>query len=401
MITKEEVAETIFKVKPKFLKEFTFISPKKNKITGYINLSFKPNAGSLYITYLNDKEHGQFVPGMKKLKYWSKHYNPKNIFITIKEDGTNLCFWPLLSKDNQVIEVLIKTRREPIIRRKWIHNNVISQKHFDRVQNTKQVFCYELFGQKNKYEINYDSDLQIKLISIYNLNGDLVPFNEYDIYDDVIEESFKINNNELFYTKYFRDRFEKYLPANYIYKHNSLEECYTEISNICEQINDKAKKLDNKTLIEGSIWNFWDENDCTQKQIKNKSFTFEENHRTINGINKIFIKKELQKWTESKSKIEAENIFNKNKQEIIDYINEELKTEWLEHNVMKNATQNRIHRIVDAYFGVVPITNEELIEIVPKLEGETIPEKLANFALKYPHLKKKANIIFQLLKEEK
>ncbi|MBF4468819.1 MAG: hypothetical protein ISP01_05375 [Methanobrevibacter arboriphilus] len=407
MLNKEEVAEKIFETSKKNIKGFTETTPEGNKITGFISRSRGNQLGSLYITSVNGEETGQYVKGMSKLKYWDNHTPKSSILITLKEDGTNIAMYPLIDHNGEVIEVLCKTRGMPLADKEFQNkaNKIINEAQKDRVRNTKCTFCYELYGKENHNEITYnDIDLRMDLIAIYDERGILYrPHN----YDDCVMIAFELKKDDLGYhvktTQQFYKRYEKYLGSytpemNRVCK--ELYEAYNYISEFLEVINHNALKIDHINVVEGVVWNFYDDNRGEYVQVKNKAQSIMEGHKSRNGIPSLFVKKALRKFEDDNGKEESKNIFKENKQSIIDFVVGELSEEWDEHYIHQSKTKHKINLLIDRKFREHPIS-EDIQEIATNLRSDNpdkpIPELMSKFAFDNPGLKHKSGDVYRAL----
>lgn len=416
-MNRNEVAEKIFECKPKDVHSFTFISPEINKVEGFIckNMIKNKKAGSLFITKVNGEEVNYYVQGMRKLWYYSEDFDIKNLYISIKEDGTNICMYPLLNSDNECIEVIFKTRNEPIIRKHWYKklDKVIKPFHIERVMKLKAPCCYELFGSENKSEIFYEEDLQLKLVAIYSNIGELVDPPIISKYcNDFVEEAFKVIQNDdkyiITYTSYFENRYKKYLPEQKELHCKTIKECHEAISNFIEEININSLKDIEKNVCEGVVWNYYIKEKDDYVQIKNKASSIEEGHRAVGGISTIFIKKALKKFLDEYGMDYAKKMCKNNKQEIVNFIEQELLEDWKEKYVKMPETQQKIYKriaikIEDKVIDWTEEFNKKLIEIVKDLKNDypdyTIPQLMKEFAKKYPELKKYNSKIFGYLND--
>lgn len=407
MKNKEEVAEQIFETSKKNTQGFTETTPKGNTITGYISRSRGNQLGSLYITTVNGEPTGQYVKGMSKLTYWDNHEPNGEILITLKEDGTNIAMYPLLNNKGEVIEVLCKTRGMVLADKEFQKkaDSIIQDYHVERVKEHKSTFCYELYGKQNHNEITYnDIELKMDLISIYDDNGVLYrPHN----YDDCVMIAFKIHFHEdigytVEMTEEFRKRYEKYLKGNVDWHKHCVDlySCYEELTGFLEQINIESLKTDHINVVEGVIWNFYDKNRQKYLQVKNKAQSIMEGHKSRNGIPSLFVKKALRKFTDDNGKEGAKQVFNENKQSIIDFVISELSEEWDEHYIHQAKTKHKINLLIDRKFRDKPV-NEDIQKIANNLRENNpekpIPELMSKFAFDNPELKHLSGDVYRAL----
>lgn len=407
MLNKEEVAEQIFETSKKNTQGFTETTPEGNTITGFISRSRGNQLGSLYITTVNGEPTGQYVKGMSKLKYWDNHEPKENILITLKEDGTNIAMYPLIDHNGEVIEVLCKTRGMPLADKEFQKktDSIIQDYHVERVKEHKHTFCYELYGKQNHNEITYnDIELKMDLISIYDDNGVLYrPHN----YDDCVMIAFELEKDDLGYhvkpTQEFFERYEQYLESYTLEMSRvckELYEAYNYISEFLEVINHNALKIDHINVVEGVVWNFYDKNRQEYLQVKNKAQSIMEGHKSRNGIPSLFVKKALRKFTDDNGKEGAKQVFNENKQSIIDFVIGELSEEWDEHYIHQAKTKHKINLLIDRKFRDKPV-NEDIKEIANNLRENNpktpIPELMSKFAFDNPELKHKSGDVYRAL----
>ena len=135
----EDVCHNYFNdLNPKHLTRFEEVTPKGNKITGYINQKPNKYLGSMLIVGLNDEPVEQFIQSMPKIHYYKEERDISNAesminFCYEKLDGTCLILYPLKDYNEEIIEIIPKTR-----------GRAVADKHF--------IELYEKINQKPIYD---------------------------------------------------------------------------------------------------------------------------------------------------------------------------------------------------------------------------------------------------------
>lgn len=168
----------------RYWQPFSATSPGGIPFAGYLCRQESEKLGLLAITELADEERLEFVYAMPKIHYpYLKDRDgrpqlsisvPINIMdarFTEKLDGTAIIFYGLPGKNGEILEVLPRTRLQPILApSRWGDWNMLLNEVLpDRsgveaaIRTQRVVLAFELWGYRNPHMITYDTPLALTL----------------------------------------------------------------------------------------------------------------------------------------------------------------------------------------------------------------------------------------------
>ena len=174
----------ITEVSAKHWQTFDATSPGGVHFSGYISRHESDKLGMLAVTELDEQERLEFIPAMPKIHYPYIQDRegrlqvsipvPINIVdarFTAKLDGTAIIFYPLTAADGSVLEVIPRTRLQPMLMPSrwgdWL--GLLAEALPDRspveraVTEQHVVLAFELWGYRNAHLIRYDMPLALTL----------------------------------------------------------------------------------------------------------------------------------------------------------------------------------------------------------------------------------------------
>lgn len=413
---------------------FSFTSPQKNEVKGYIVKAHSSKLGSLLITSVNGKETLDYVQSMPKLHYMETISGDKNFFTTTiqnrykikhndihilnKEDGTCICFYPL-RLDGEILEIISKTRGQPIIEKGYenketkvfvdfleLVKEMVSENsgYVKLVREMNMSLSCELFGFRNPVGINYEYfKIPLALEGVCVLEwGRVIPtfegrnlMKKYKI--TPIMKQFEIDGSLAIVTKQFGKRYSEFLPADKNIIFTNLPQLYTSLETYYEKMNLKWKKENKKgVIIEGSVWHV--ETEKESFLVKNKATTVRIIHKMIGGgVTMSMIHHACRRAYEDMT---HEDFLSENKAmaEIMAHLKEDIPEE-MHRDIPKFEA-----RIKRGYgnFRANMVTVEKYRKIARELRDEFCAEKnlsvlMKEFAKRYPELKSKSGLVFQIL----
>lgn len=407
--------------------EFEVTTPEGNEISGLINKKPNSNMGSLLILKVNGKDVKQYVQGFPKIHYWdNKHQVNDRIIGYEKLDGSCVAIYPLFDHENNLIELVPKSRGMAIL-----DKNLQSMYNLCEKSNIKKYFeinkCdvlyFEMYGIKNLHSIEYmDTYIDLRLIGIYKdirlkdggefisnsfMNGcDLdnianafnlkQPAKLFEITDSIIS-----NEKMVVIKDDFRKEYNNYIKSNkVIFKVPSVYDGILTIREILEEVNKNYLKVNGRIATEGVVLNGVDTN-YKQRYLKVKPNTIETECRTANGIPRKFIIKEIYKFfDEYGSKVKE--IYVNNPNMIWDYINKQLSEEFTNDMIKNPKTQRRMKKIFTDVADAREIPeslNNIANELVEKYPNEPISNLMRIFSQEYPFKKKDARLMYSILEK--
>ncbi len=409
----DEICETYFEntVKKKHLYSFKRKTPKGNLIEGYI--CKKPNKflGSIFLTYVNNKEVPQFIHSMPKINYYE--YNTYEESIAVfheKLDGSCLILYPIHDENENVIEIIPKTRNTVIADdyivdlMKKTYTYPLKEFYNDEKET---ILIFELYGVGNKHEIYYpDSYVTLTLIGGYSIEYGVML---HDSLLDRIAYDYKMNRPKDLFT-IVKDSF-----ASFNYRignvHKSLElykkiesENYPTFKDAIDAVKDYLTEINKISLeengfilTEGAVANTIDKN-SNQRYLKLKPWDIEEKHKN-NKIPRRAILKEVRKyWDEYGSKVES--IYQDDKLHCQNYVQKNLLEEFPEELVNKAQTKRKIESV---FFNIWESKKPPagIQEICHKLVDDNPDTELKDlmriFAKEYPYKRKQANLVYGIM----
>ncbi|MBI3764706.1 MAG: hypothetical protein HY260_22935 [Chloroflexi bacterium] len=175
---------SITTVPPKYWQPFDATSPGGVAFTGYVCRQESEKLGMLAMTSVGGKERLEFIYAMPKIHYpyqQDRHGQmqlvipvPQNVTdarFTIKLDGTAIIWWPLTDAEGNVLEVVPRTRLQPVLTpSRWGDwNKLLAEALPDKsgveraVREQGVVLAFELWGYRNPHLIKYETPLAITL----------------------------------------------------------------------------------------------------------------------------------------------------------------------------------------------------------------------------------------------
>lgn len=169
---------------PRYWQPFAVASPGGISFAGYICRHESEKLGMLAITELAGQERLEFVYAMPKIHYPYDFDRdgrpivaisvPQNIVdarFTLKLDGTAIIFYPLKDASGQLLEVIPRTRLQPVLAASrwgdwW---GLLDEAMPDRsrveeaVRVQDAVLIFELWGYRNPHLVRYETPLALTL----------------------------------------------------------------------------------------------------------------------------------------------------------------------------------------------------------------------------------------------
>ena len=413
ILSKEEACNKyLYKVKPKHLSDFEAKTPKGNKISGYI--CKKPNhfLGSLVITSLNGKRHEQFVQSFPKIHYQDNDRiklsfeKKKEYFAHEKLDGSNIILYPLKGENGEIIEIIPKSRNMPVCDdhlldafNEWVDKYPIEMFLMD---NPNSTIMFEMYGTRNQHEIVYPSVyLDTALIGIYDGNG----FMDDDGLDNIAKRYGFKRPNKIFSIKFENNqyRFDYLDNPLRLYMEKVHEDLYYPTSYDCIEslkdelalINGEYERLNKRIALEGVVINGYDSNGY-HIYIKVKQNDLREKSWSNKGITRRIILKEVRKYFDEYGS-QVKEIYQQDKKHYLDYVQEQLKEEFDEYEVMSRKTRSKIESVFFDFWDsrTIPQSLQEICEeIVVKNPGRSTGELMSIFAKEHPEKKKLSRSVY-------
>lgn len=417
MIGKEKASE-MFGVPRKEVHHFTIQTPEKNEVKGWICKAHNSRLGSMIIDSVNGNDSLQFVRGMPKVHYLSQSNVLELPNVLNKEDGSNIVMFPLML-EGECIEVLFKARLMADLSGKWMKKldmenlikEVIKPQHFSIVEKRKLSFAYEVYGVRNKHEVQYQflnvPDINFTLLCAFD-QGKTLPYKlTHELANNFQIESvipvFNVSYLEPYYkamtNDFFLNRYWDYIEDKFIVLENeSLEGLYSNMEQFFEEINMNFQDNGRKGIItEGSVWHYG--NDETHL-LKCKALSVKEGHiLAACGIPKEFIEKAVMKGEENFQ--DFEDSYRTDRSVVLRFIEDELLEEYSEQMVKDAKSEQKILSVLGKHFAKIKIDNE-LKAIVEKVNEEIGEEaapadKMRCFAEMYPELRKMSGKVYQAM----
>ena len=175
-------------VNARYWQAFETVSPGGHTFSGYLCRQESEKFGMLAITQLDGEERLELVYAMPKIHYpYAKETDAAGHEIlrveipvpsdavdarfTHKLDGTAIIFYHLTAADGQVLEVVPRTRLQPVVSpSRWGNwNELIAEAMPDRtaveraVTEERVVLIFELWGYRNAHLVTYSTPLALTL----------------------------------------------------------------------------------------------------------------------------------------------------------------------------------------------------------------------------------------------
>jgi hypothetical protein len=163
---------------------FEVVTPGGIPFSGYVCRQESEKLGMLAITEMAGEPRLEFVYAMPKIHYPYHQdrdgtvrvvvpvaQNVVDARFTLKLDGTAIIFYPLTDKDGNVLEVIPRTRLQPVLTpSRWGDwNALLADVLPDRtpveeaVRAQKVTLVFELWGYRNPHLVKYDVPLKLTL----------------------------------------------------------------------------------------------------------------------------------------------------------------------------------------------------------------------------------------------
>ena len=426
-LDKEYYSEKYFQnVNIKHLDQLKFTTPQGNKCECYINRNPNTLLGSMVITNVNGIATEQFIHGMPKLHYYNDYLeeiegtveNLRNksvdgfAFIEIVEkiDGTNICLYKLQDPETgNVIEIVPKTRNMPILSHEFqeLYDTVknINVENYLQVNNSVHSLLFELSGYKNPHGINYSYPLRLHLLGMYTDNYELT--NNYgDLYQTGINKppvlgyihyTSKDWSSNIFPDSYLNTE-NTHTNGNINFTQNTLQEILENISDEFENTNKNHKNNNNiSPLTEGAILNLNINNRLLLMKLKPPSI--KEEHTLSNGIPAHSIRKEIMKYFDEYGNLTAKENVENNIEDVILYIQDQLKEEYSYEYVVGEKTVRKIKRLLEKHTQTKVLKKDLLIigeNILKENPNLNIGDLMRTFSINHPDLKHYAGEMFNV-----
>lgn len=414
--SKEDICEKYFEgTKPKHLSSFDVMTPKGNHITGYLNQ--KPNRflGSMVILTVNDEPVEQFVQSMPKIHYHKDERDIASINSPCYEklDGSCLILYPLKDYDGNMIEIIPKTRGRPVADKHFIelYEHIDQKPILDYYSENDGSLIFELFGILNQHDIiHYNVGIDVNLIGIYEYGEHITGYGEnikgFHNRKDVADAyGFKLPDQLFCIRKvdngYFIDftsrKYKHYLPKDSEYQPTNTDAVLS-IKHHLEELNKKFVEYNNRLAVEGVVINTL-RMDGSKKWLKCKPRDIEVKHRTVNGIPRRSITKEVLKYFDEYGS-DVKEIYLKDENHHTEYIYRMLREEYNDDLIMKS--KKKIERIFMQIWDAKEVPESIHViaeELFNKYSDEGISYCMRLFAEEYPQKKKDAHIVYNVLEK--
>lgn len=416
---KQEYSDKYFNgMKPKELSEIQYTTPQGHKVKALI--SRKPNRylGSLLILSLDNEPVEQFIQGMPKIHYLDNYHTLKTegrkgyMDVYEKLDGTNICLYGLKNKDNELIEVVPKSRNMGTLDPQFLELYKQADTHIfeEAIRKLPHWNIYlELYGMGNLHGIKHmDTYLDVAFLGAYNGEEFIKNHNIGWFTNRRPQRLFRIHDTRemdtiegnLIVTNELEDKYRWYLD-NYESKPcNNMEECVDYIKDTLETLNNAYSKINGRFAVEGAVINGINMDDQFTF-IKVKPDTIEMAHKSENGIPRQYIMKEVMKYLDE-HKSTALETWNSNPDEVMEYLNRNLAESFEQPYIDKS--QNKIKRLFDDKVNPAP-TTEEIIkigdELLEEYPNKSVTDLMRIFGQNYPSMKKQGGKLYKYLESNK
>jgi hypothetical protein len=421
----EQFCEKYFegKVKPIHLQKFEAKTPKGNMIGGYICRKANRYLGSMVITHIKEKggrsyDTEQFVQSFPKIHYWDDRHKLKEddesiiYYCQEKLDGTCIIFYSLNNDLGESIEIIPKTRGQPVadehilsmirlIDKKAIKN------FFEDDSHNNDTLMFELYGILNRHKIAHtDTYIDIRLIGAC-IDGNFLNYISLKCYSDL--DNFMMPDTVYTIEKYpYENSFmvewcgTNHKLANYrVTCEGSFPTLYDAISEVrvmLKKINDGYHEENGRRVIEGVVIN-GEHFKGGQMYLKIKSEDIEAESRGFDTVPRRFILKEVQKYFDEYGS-QVEEIYQRDETHYMKYVRFQLEEEFSYEQIHDPRTIRRIkNTFMDVWDSRIPQKSlqnicEELIRDNPEAN---ILELMKKFAKTYPSKKRQSRDVFNIL----
>lgn len=427
IMKKSEVIEKFFNnsIKEKNLIPFKDKTPMGNYVSGWICKQEGQYLSSMLLETIKTKDKvikcNRFIKGMPKQHYYSNKnwslFEDSDFTVYYcheKLDGTCLILYALYDEDDQLIEIVPRTRGMAVAASNIIDMyNMIDKAQIEQFysypHNLDYILMFELYGILNRHEIVYNKNY----IDI-NLIGATIEDRVLD-YKEVLVLSFKYYfemPDRLFEIVFFKDQwsihpqpsrlYPYYIDEDYFLdkKYDSLEACIHALSDAIEIVNQNYKEKNGHIALEGLVINGFNQNKG-QRYVKIKPESVLKIMKLGNGIPRYAIRKEVYKYFDEYGAIEVKNIYEKDKLHYLQFVKEKLLEEFPENLVNSSKTSKKISNVFfDIWESKTPSLTVQNVaqELASKYSGQQISDVMKTFAKEYPSLKNRAGEIYSVLK---
>lgn len=411
-----EISEQYFNnTKTKHLRKFEELTPKGNKISGYINQQPNFHLGSMIILSVNDEPVKQYIQSMPKIHY---HTDERDISTNTinscyeKLDGSCLILYPLKNSYGDIIEIVPKTRGRPVADKHFIElYNKVDQKPIDNYYTENDgILIFELYGILNQHDIiHYDTGIDIALIGIYEYGEHITGYGEWitgfhneEIYgfhlpDRIFTLTYHAQQEDKWRVDFTSEKYKNYLPDNPVYYPTNTD-AVLGIKHYLEELNKEYNAMNGRIATEGVVINTIRENG-SKKWLKCKPRDIEEKHKQVNGIPRSAITKECLKYFDEYGS-EVKSIYGEDPKHHTEYLHRQLKEEYDEQMIFKS--KKRIERIFMQIWDAkeIPVGTHEICnELFDKYGEEGISHCMRMFSQEYPQKKKDARLVYGILEK--
>lgn len=407
------------------IEEFKEKTPQGNIIEGFICKARNRYLGSMLITKIcfsdgNIIDVEQFIQAMPRIEYYSdahKMFVGEN-GITYpayeKLDGTCLILYGLYY-NNELIEIVPKTRGVPVADKKILslfneldHAHIIS--FFEQNKEMNPTLMFELYGTLNQHTIFYpETRISIRLIGA-TIESNFLNYFELGYlasqYDFELPKIFFIllSDGTGKWKLILKDGFLNYYLKNEIklpISDLTQEEIVKSIKDVMNIVNDNYKEIHGTERLEGCVIHCYNHTGEQFKYMKIKpdNITIQAK-KAGSQVPRGAIKKEIDKYfDEYGSKIK--DIYNKNNEHFLEYINEGLLEDFSQTIVFDKKSQNKIRNMfLDKLQSQTGGKLNNICKIiVEENPGLTVSEYMKLFAEYYPERKSRSQKAFNIFKD--
>lgn len=403
--------------KPKYLKKFSEETPQGNFIEGWICKKSNRYLGSLLITKLNGEPHLQFVQSMPKIDYFEDDRdmvirNEKGRTHEVvgfeKLDGSCLILYPILDENGYIVEIVPKTRGRAVADSHFLdlYYKIDKSAIWRYYRKHKGILFFEMYGILNQHEIiHYQTGVDIALIGCYN---EKLFWRGASLQTLAKNHGFK--TPDILFKVKWQSRVEQYLveitSQKYGYYFDDVKyddrlapttiDVIAKIKHFLDYLNKSYMGMYGRVATEGVVLNCTDSKG-RQRYLKVKPRDIENKHRSVDGVSRSSIVKEVLKYFDDYGG-EVEEIYQKDPKHHTEYITRMLLEDYAEEYVKKSA--KKIEKVFMQIWDAkqVPQSLHDIAqELFDEYKDEGITHCMRMFGQKYPMKKKDAKTIYQVL----
>ena len=297
-----------------------------------------------------------------------------------------------LKVNGEIVETLYKTRNLPIADKTYtrLTEDVMTDQHIELVEKSGLSHSYELYGTKNKHEVNYDiQGIELNLDLICSMDQGLVhPYGKS--YKD-IPEVMRAFNIELQKDGYYvaeptlqlKFRYSDWLPDTDAIASKDPGFIYEQIEMFFEQMNMKYQQERKGGIIcEGSVWHIGANE---TKMLKCKATSVRDNHvKQACGISSIHIRTAINKAKENGFDIADLD----QRKDVFEYVKLELAEDNPADLVNDIKVKQKFYSVIQkmtAKFKIDDECKEIAQQVIDKVGNDADPaEKMKAFARMFP-----------------